>query len=194
MLTPGGSSSGIGIGGEPLAAIVGTETSGSILSPGTNDAGRYQAHGGLISRDGIIPITADQDTAGPMARRWPTRRSCSACSRARRPTHMIRRRIACAGTWTAITPAFSIRDGLEGRAHRDATRFFYFARRCHRRRLEPTAVNDRAIDVFARARARSWWIRRTFPSEPTGPRILLLTAAAGRPGNDADCSIDSSTA
>jgi len=40
---------------------------------------RHQADGGLVSRTGIVPITADQDTAGPMARyRGPTPPSFSA--------------------------------------------------------------------------------------------------------------------
>ncbi len=71
VLTPGGSSSGPGIAvAANLATIgVGTETSGSILSPGTaNMLVGIKPTVGLISRDGIIPITADQDTAGPLAR------------------------------------------------------------------------------------------------------------------------------
>ena len=71
VLTPGGSSSGPGIAvAANLAAIgVGTETSGSILSPGTaNMLVGIKPTVGLISRDGIIPIVADQDTAGPLAR------------------------------------------------------------------------------------------------------------------------------
>src|SRR3954453_758510 len=70
-LTPGGSSSGPGIAvAANLAACgTGTETSGSILSPGTaNGLVGIKPTVGLISRDGIIPITADQDTAGPLAR------------------------------------------------------------------------------------------------------------------------------
>ena len=70
-LTPGGSSSGPGIAvAANLAAVgIGTETSGSILSPGTaNMLVGIKPTVGLISRDGIIPITADQDTAGPMTR------------------------------------------------------------------------------------------------------------------------------
>jgi amidase len=70
-LTPGGSSSGPGIAvASNLAAVgIGTETSGSILSPGTaNGLVGIKPTVGLISRDGIIPITADQDTAGPLAR------------------------------------------------------------------------------------------------------------------------------
>lgn len=70
-LATGGSSSGPGIAvSANLAAIgVGTETSGSILSPSTqNMLVGIKPTVGLISRSGIVPITADQDTAGPMAR------------------------------------------------------------------------------------------------------------------------------
>src|SRR5499426_908279 len=69
VLATGGSSSGIGTAASFWAANVGTETSGSILSP----ANQTMLVGikptvGRISRYGIIPITADQDTAGPLAR------------------------------------------------------------------------------------------------------------------------------
>jgi amidase len=68
MLT-GGSSSGIATSANLAAGNVGTETSGSILSPSNQTmlAG-IKPTVGLISRYGVIPITADQDTAGPMAR------------------------------------------------------------------------------------------------------------------------------
>src|SRR4030095_4282921 len=50
-------------------ANVGTETSGSLLSPANqNMLVSIKPTVGRISRYGIIPITADQDTAGPMAR------------------------------------------------------------------------------------------------------------------------------
>ena len=68
-LATGGSSSGIGTTASFWAASVGTETSGSILSP-SNQTGlaAVKPTVGRISRYGIIPIVADQDTAGPMAR------------------------------------------------------------------------------------------------------------------------------
>jgi amidase len=71
VLTPGGSSSGSGIAvsANLVAVAVGTETSGSILSPGTaNNVVGIKPTVGLVSRHGILPITADQDTAGPLAR------------------------------------------------------------------------------------------------------------------------------
>jgi amidase len=68
-LATGGSSSGVGTAASFWAANVGTETSGSILSPSNqNMLAGVKPTVGRVSRYGIIPITADQDTAGPMAR------------------------------------------------------------------------------------------------------------------------------
>ncbi|WP_409288519.1 amidase [Peribacillus sp. SCS-37] len=67
----GGSSAGSGaaIAASLAAAAVGTETSGSILSPASqNSIVGIKPTVGLISRSGIIPIAHSQDTAGPMAR------------------------------------------------------------------------------------------------------------------------------
>ena len=68
-MTPAGSSSGIGTAANFWTANVGTETSGSILSP----ANQTMLVGikptvGRVSRYGVIPITGDQDTPGPLAR------------------------------------------------------------------------------------------------------------------------------
>ncbi len=70
-VTPSGSSSGSGVAAAAgLAAItVGTETSGSILSPAVaNSLVGVKPTVGLVSRTGILPISGTQDTAGPMAR------------------------------------------------------------------------------------------------------------------------------
>jgi amidase len=69
VMGTGGSSSGIGTAANLWAGSVGTETSGSILSPSNASMiVGIKPTVGLISRWGIMPITADQDTAGPMAR------------------------------------------------------------------------------------------------------------------------------
>jgi len=69
VLTTGGSSSGVGTNVSFWAANVGTETSGSILSPSNqNMLAGIKPTVGRVSRYGVIPITADQDTPGPMAR------------------------------------------------------------------------------------------------------------------------------
>jgi amidase len=69
VMETGGSSSGIGTAANLWAANVGTETSGSVLWPSNQTVlAGIKPTVGRISRYGIIPITADQDTAGPMAR------------------------------------------------------------------------------------------------------------------------------
>src|SRR5204863_4828700 len=69
VLGTGGSSSGIGTAANFWAGNVGSETSGSVLSPSNmNLLAGIKPTLGRISRYGVIPITADQDTAGPMAK------------------------------------------------------------------------------------------------------------------------------
>ena len=68
---PSGSSSGSGVAASMAfaSATIGTETSGSILSPSNaNSVVGVKPTTGLISRTGIIPIAASFDTAGPMTR------------------------------------------------------------------------------------------------------------------------------
>jgi amidase len=68
---PCGSSSGSGVvaAADLAVAAVGTETDGSIVCPsGANGVVGIKPTLGLWSRAGIVPISADQDTAGPMAR------------------------------------------------------------------------------------------------------------------------------
>lgn len=66
-----GSSSGSGAAAAAGFATVtiGTETDGSIVSPSSaNGIVGFKPTLGLVSRSGIIPIAASQDTAGPMTR------------------------------------------------------------------------------------------------------------------------------
>jgi amidase len=68
---PCGSSSGSGVAAAAALAqvTIGTETDGSIVCPAAqNGVVGLKPTLGLISRDGIVPISAEQDTAGPMAR------------------------------------------------------------------------------------------------------------------------------
>ena len=71
IVLPGGSSSGsaVAVAAGLTAAAIGTETSGSLLSPATqNGVVTVKPTVGLISRAGIIPIAHSQDTAGPLTR------------------------------------------------------------------------------------------------------------------------------
>ena len=65
----GGSSSGIGTAASFWTANVGSDTGGSVISPSNaNMLVGIRPTIGRISRYGVIPITADHDTAGPMTR------------------------------------------------------------------------------------------------------------------------------
>ena len=70
-LDTGGSSSGSGVGvaARLCVAAIGTETSGSIVSPAhQNGVIGLKPTLGLVPRTGIIPISHSQDTAGPITR------------------------------------------------------------------------------------------------------------------------------
>jgi amidase len=72
LVSPGGSSSGsaVAVAAGLCAASIGTETSGSLLFPASqNGLVTVKPTVGLISRAGILPISHSQDTAGQRARR-----------------------------------------------------------------------------------------------------------------------------
>jgi amidase len=69
--TPGGSSGGTGaaVAANFAAAGTGSDTGGSIRSPSSaNNLVGLRPTTGLISRDGIVPVSVTQDTIGPMTR------------------------------------------------------------------------------------------------------------------------------
>lgn len=71
LFDTGGSSSGSGaaIAANYAAAAVGTETSGSILSPSSSHSVvGLKPTVGLLSRSGIVPLSSTLDTPGPMTR------------------------------------------------------------------------------------------------------------------------------
>jgi amidase len=68
---PSGSSAGSGVAAAAsfCAGAIGTETNGSILAPSSvNGVVGLKPTVGLLSGRGIVPISARQDTAGPMCR------------------------------------------------------------------------------------------------------------------------------
>ncbi|MGF1556915.1 amidase family protein [Paucihalobacter sp.] len=71
LIDTGGSSSGsaVAVAANFCAAAVGSETSGSILSPSSqNSVVGLKPTIGLVSRSGVIPISETLDTAGPIAK------------------------------------------------------------------------------------------------------------------------------
>ncbi|MEU5899450.1 MULTISPECIES: amidase [Streptomyces] len=68
---PCGSSSGsaAALAASLAQVAIGTETDGSIVCPaGMNGVVGHKPSLGVVSRSGVVPISAEQDTAGPMAR------------------------------------------------------------------------------------------------------------------------------
>jgi amidase len=104
---PCGSSSGSGvIASADLATItIGTETDGSIVCPsGANGIVGIKPTLGLWSRAGVVPISADQDTAGPMTRN-------------------VTDAAALLGALTGVDPNDPATAEQTGHAFRDYTRF-----------------------------------------------------------------------
>jgi amidase len=104
---PCGSSSGSGVvaAADLAVAAVGTETDGSIVCPsGANAVVGIKPTLGLWSRAGVIPISADQDTAGPMARN-------------------VTDAAVLLGAATGVDPDDDATDAQAGNASTDYTRF-----------------------------------------------------------------------
>jgi amidase len=125
-LLTGGSSSGIGTAASFWAANVGTETSGSILSPANqNMLVGIKPTVGRISRHGIIPITADQDTAGPMARTVTDAAIVLGALEGPEPDRSDPATSACPAPPNRDYTVFLKRDGLKG-ARIGIPRAFYY--------------------------------------------------------------------
>jgi amidase len=70
-IDPLGSSTGsaVSVAANLISASIGTETNGSLMSPAQqNSVVSLKPTVGLVSRNGIVPISYLQDTAGPMSR------------------------------------------------------------------------------------------------------------------------------
>jgi amidase len=111
---PSGSSSGSGAAtaASLCAVAIGTETDGSIVSPSSiNGLVGIKPTVGLVSRSGIIPISASQDTAGPMAR---TVRDAVLLLNALAATDSADQATASAPNTRPDYPQFLDRNGLRG--------------------------------------------------------------------------------
>ncbi|MCW3105574.1 MAG: amidase [Segetibacter sp.] len=104
---PSGSSAGSGAAAAAnlCAVSIGTETDGSIVSPSSvNNLVGIKPTVGLWSRSGIIPISATQDTAGPM-------------------TRTVRDAAILLGALAGIDPADAVTKQSRGKAQKDYTKF-----------------------------------------------------------------------
>jgi amidase len=113
IVGPGGSSSGsaVAVAAGLAAASIGTETSGSLLNPANmNGLVTVKPTVGLISRAGILPIAASQDTAGPLTRTVRDAALLLNVLAARDPTDFATRNLQRPADYTASLKA----DGLRG--------------------------------------------------------------------------------
>ena len=105
--SPSGSSSGSGaaVAANLCAIAIGTETSGSIISPSSccGIVG-FKPTVGLWSRSGIIPISTTQDTAGPMCR-------------------TVTDAAILLGALTGVDTADAVTKTSEGKSYKDYTQF-----------------------------------------------------------------------
>lgn len=104
---PSGSSAGSGsaVAASLCAVAIGTETDGSIVSPSSvNGLVGIKPTVGLLSRSGIIPISATQDTAGPMAR-------------------TVKDAAVFLGVLAGIDPEDAVTKESHGKAQKDYTKF-----------------------------------------------------------------------
>jgi len=105
--SPSGSSSGSGsaVAANLCAIAIGTETNGSIIAPSSfNGVVGFKPTVGLWSRSGIIPISATQDTAGPMCR-------------------SVTDAAILLGALTGIDPDDAVTKTSEGKTYTDYTQF-----------------------------------------------------------------------
>ena len=121
VVQPGGSSAGsaVAVAAGLCAAAIGTETSGSLLSPATqNGLVTVKPTVGLISRAGIMPISHSQDTAGPLTRTVRDAAILLNVLAAPDPLDPATQHQQRPHDYTAGLD----KDGAEGRAHRRAER------------------------------------------------------------------------
>jgi amidase len=185
VMATGGSSSGIATSANLAAGNVGTETSGSILSPSNQTMlVGIKPTVGLISRWGVIPITADQDTAGPMTRDVASAAIMLGVMQGYDPNDPATEACLTPGNCFDDYTQFLREDGLNGaRIGVPQTGFYSNLNDAQR------AVVDEAIAILQAQGATV--IPVEIPSQVDGslPAWGICASASQSKGNDNDCSI-----
>jgi amidase len=201
-LATGGSSSGVGTAASLWAASVGTETSGSILSPANqNMLAAVKPTLGRISRHGVIPITADQDTPGPMARSVTDAALLLGALEGAGPDPHDPATSACTPPPGRDYRPFLRRDGLKG-ARIGIPRAFYYEKVTPPGAKEPRGglnaeqarLMAEAVEVLRREGAEvvdPADIPSVLERDPSRNLLLWNTCSGsdGAKGRDADCSV-----
>jgi amidase len=201
VLSTGGSSSGAGTAANLWAANAGSDTSGSIVNPAQLAMlVGIRPTTGRISRHGIIPITLDQDTSGPMARTVADAAILLGALESAAPDPDDPATTRCTPPPGRDYTQFLKRDGLKG-ARIGIPRAFYYDRL-----TPPTATNPRgglndaqkALMVDAIAIARREGAILVDPADlpsvverDPDKNVLLFDTCSGinaGKGKDANCS------
>jgi amidase len=201
-LSTGGSSSGAGTAANLWAANVGTDTAGSVVNPSslTMLVG-IRPTTGRISRYGIIPITLDQDTAGPMARSVADAAILLGALESASPDPQDSATTRCTPPAGRDYTKFLKRDGLRG-ARIGIPRAFYYERLTPPTEKTPRGgLNDGeskmmadAIDLLKREGAEvvdPANLPSVVDTDP-GRNVLLMNICSGTTnakGQDAGCSV-----
>jgi amidase len=202
VLATGGSSSGIGTAMSFWMANVGTETSGSILSPSNqNMLVGIKPTVGRVSRYGVIPIAAEQDTPGPMARSVADAAIVLGAMEGAKPDPRDPATSACTPPPQRDYTRFLRREGLKGARLGIPRAFFYDATATPGERGSNGGLNDAQkmvmTDAIAAMRAQGATVidPADIPSiVTTDPaRSLLKWPVCSGPddakGRDEDCSV-----
>ena len=203
VLSPGGSSSGAGTAASLWAANVGSDTGGSITQP-SNQAMLVGIRPtiGRISRYGVIPITADHDTAGPMTRTVTDAAILMGVLESAAPDPNDAATRTCAPPAGRDYTKFLKRDSLKG-ARIGIPRAFYYERVSLPGEQQPRGgLNAEQAKVMAEAIAA---LRQqgavivdpveipSFVSQDPTQNFLLWPYCSGAQqakGKDADCSVN----
>ena len=202
VLGTGGSSSGIGTAMSFWVANVGTETSGSILSPSTQTMlVGIKPTVGRISRYGVIPIAGEQDTPGPMARTVSDAAIMLGALEGASPDGHDPATRTCTPPRNRDYTPFLKRNGLKGARLGIPRAFFYDTAATRNERGSQSGLNDDQKTVMANAIAAMKAQGATVVDPADIPSIVttdparnllrwpVCSGAGDAKGRDEDCSV-----